>query len=89
MSLFNKKSDVKNHLSIRHHKANHVYQPLSQTDEQGIVSVKRGAIKADPLGVAQDPIEERSSSSASLASNDGLASSSSVQTRVPPRSVRE
>jgi len=89
MSHLNRKSDVKNHLSVRHHKANHVYPPLSQGDAQVIAPVEPGAIKTDPLDVAEDPIEEHSSSNASVSSNDSLTSSSRPQTPAPPRSVRE
>jgi hypothetical protein len=86
MSLLNRKSDVKNHLSARHHKANDL---LNQLDKQVIAPVETGAIKEDPLDLAEDPIGERSSSSASHASKDRLATSSTPQTPVPPRSVRE
>ena len=89
MSLLNRKSDVKNHLSAHHNKANHLNRPLSQLDEQVIAPVETGAIKEDPLDLAEDPIGERSSSSASHASKDRLATSSTPQTPVPPRSVRE
>jgi hypothetical protein len=89
MSLLNRKSDVKNHLSVRHHKVNHLDRPLSQPDEQVIAPVEPGAIKASSSDFAEDFNLEHSSSGHSIASKDGLTLSIEPQPPSPPRSVQE
>jgi hypothetical protein len=89
MSLLNRKSDVKNHLSVRHYKANHLYRPLSQPDEQVIAPPDPDAIKANLSDFAEDFNVEHSSSGRSIASNDGLTLSVDPQPSLPPRSVQE
>lgn len=89
MSLFNKRSDVKNHLSARHHKINHENRPLSQSDAPVIAPVEPDAIKANPSDFAEDFNSVQSSSSPSIASIDGPTSSVDPQAHLPSRSVRE
>jgi len=89
MSLLNRKSDVKNHLSIRNHKDSHLGRPLSQPDEQVIAPIEPGASKANPSDFAQDYNLEHSSSGHSIASNNGLTLSIGPQPPLPPRSVQE
>jgi len=89
MSLLNRKSDVKNHLSVRHHKVNHLDHPLGQPDEQVIAPVEPGAIKANSSDFAEDFNLEHSSHGHSIASKDGLTLSICPQPTLPPRSVQE
>jgi hypothetical protein len=89
MSLLNRKSDVKNHLSVRHHKVNHLDHPLGQPDEQVIAPVEPGAIKANSSDFAEDFNLEHSSSGHSIASKDGLKLYIVPQPTLPPRSVQE
>jgi hypothetical protein len=89
MSLLNRKSDVRKHLSVRHHKVNHLDHPLGQPDEQVIAPVEPGAIKANSSDFAEDFNLEHSSHGHSIASKDGLTLSICPQPTLPPRSVQE
>lgn len=89
MSLFTKRSDVKNHLSARHHKKNDENRPLSQPDAPVIAPVEPDAIKANSSDPAEDFNSVQSSSSPSIASNDGSTSAVDPQVLLPSRSVRE
>jgi hypothetical protein len=89
MSLLNRKSDVKNHLSARRHKANPLDRPLNQPGEQVIAPVEHDAIKANSSDFAEDFNVEHSSSSHSMATKDGLTLSVDPQPPIPPRSVQE
>jgi hypothetical protein len=89
MSLLNRKSDVKNHLSVRHYRANHPDRPLSEPDEQVIAPIEPDAIKEISSAFAEDFNVEHSSSGRSIASNDGLTLSIDPQPPPPPRSVQE
>jgi len=89
MSLLNRKSDVKNHLSIRHPKVNHMDRPLNQPDEQVIAPVEPDAIKANSSDFAEDFNVEHSWSGRSITSNDGLTLSIDPQPPLPLRSVQE
>jgi len=89
MSLLNRKSDVKNHLSVRHNKENHLGRPVSQPDEQVIAPVEPDLIKANSSNFAEDFNGEHSWSGRFITSNDGLTLSIDPQPPLPPRRVQE
>ncbi len=86
MSLV-KKSDVKNHLSPRHHKGIHLASP-SQPDATGFSADAPGAIAADPSSVVENFVAEHSSSEVSMAPADQVTSTSRIPSPAGSKSVR-
>jgi hypothetical protein len=66
MSLI-KKSDVKNHLSLRYRTQIHLSQPESQPDATGFSVVEMGKVQSDRSTFAEDFVAEHSSSGKSIA----------------------
>lgn len=85
MSL-HKQSDVKNHLSPRHRTKIHLCEPVSGA--VGLSGAEPDAIKAAPLGFAEDFLGEHSSSGAISAPAGLVTDSSSRQAAAVSKNAR-
>jgi len=70
-----KRSDVKNHLHPPFLTRVHLVQPESQAEAAGFSGAEPDAIKADPLGFAQDLVAEHSSSGVAVAPTNPVTGS--------------
>jgi len=86
MSL-HKQSDVKNHLSPRFGTKIHLCKPVS--DAAGLSVTEPDAIKAVPLGFAEDFLAEHSSSGKGPASTGPMTGSINPQAPAASKSTRQ
>lgn len=87
MSLV-KKSDVKNHLSLRYRTQIHLCQPESQPDASGFSTAETDAVQLNPLNGAEGFAAERSFSGIALAPDNPLIDSIASQAPAVSRSVQ-
>jgi hypothetical protein len=87
MSLV-KKSDVKNHLSLRHRTQIHLCQPESQPDATGFSAAESDAAQTDLSIFAEDFVAEHSSLGTVLAQGNPLISSIDPRALATSKSVQ-
>jgi hypothetical protein len=87
MSLV-KRSDVKDHLSVRDSTKIHLCEPVSQPDATGFSGVEADASLANPSDFAKDFVAEHSSSGTAAAQGNRLISSFGSQEPAKSKSVQ-
>lgn len=83
-----KKSDVKNHLSLRYRTRIHVSELESQPDATGFSAAEPDAIQATPFNCAGDSAAQHLSSGTALAQGDPLSGSVGSQAHATSNCVQ-
>jgi hypothetical protein len=74
-----KKSDIKNHLSARHHKRIHIV-PVSQPDATGFSGTNQAPVETSEAAFKQDFIADHTTSGTAVAPCDGSIGSPQPET---------
>lgn len=83
-----KKSDVKNHLSLRYRTQIHLCRPDSQPDATGYSAAESSAVQSNPSIFTEDFVGEHSSSGKSVAPISGANDSPAPPTAATLKSAQ-